>query len=167
MKTVSAVELDATDRKMLRLLQEDGRMTNADLAKRVALSESACLRRLRALEGAGVIRRYAAVINERAVGLPISVFVTVTLSSQSEAALSAFEQAVAAVPEVMECYLMSGDADYLVRVLVRDANDYERVHREVLSGLPGVARLVSSFTIRRVFSRTTMPVPDEVLVKGD
>jgi len=136
MKTVSAIELDAVDRKMLRLLQEDGRMTNTDLARRVALSESACLRRLRALETAGVIRRYAAVINERAVGLPISVFVTVTLSSQSEAALSAFEQAVAAVPEVMECYLMTGGADYLLRLVVRDVDDLERLHAKALTRLP-------------------------------
>ena len=108
MKTVSAVALDETDRKMLRALQGDGRMTNADLARAVNLSESACLRRLRALESAEVISRYAAIINERAVGLPISVFVTVTLSSQAEASLTAFETAIATVPEVVECYLMTG-----------------------------------------------------------
>ena len=94
MKTISAVALDDTDRKMIRALQGDGRMTNADLARTVNLSESACLRRLRALEAAEVISRYAAIINERAVGLPISVFVTVTLSSQAEASLTAFETAV-------------------------------------------------------------------------
>ena len=94
MKTISAVTLDDTDRKMIRALQGDGRMTNADLAKAVNLSESACLRRLRALEAAEVISRYTAIINERAVGLPISVFVTVTLSSQAEASLTAFETAV-------------------------------------------------------------------------
>ncbi|MFN9250017.1 MAG: Lrp/AsnC family transcriptional regulator, partial [Brevundimonas sp.] len=93
MKTVSAIELDSVDRRILRLLQADGRMTNADLAREVALSESACLRRLKALEASGVIARYAAVIAERAVGLPISVFVTVTLASQADAALTAFEQA--------------------------------------------------------------------------
>ena len=112
MKTVSAVTLDETDRRMIRALQADGRMTNADLARTVNLSESACLRRLRALETEGVISRYAAIINERAVGLPISVFVTVTLSSQAEGALTAFETAIATVPEVVECYLMTGSSDW-------------------------------------------------------
>jgi Lrp/AsnC family transcriptional regulator, leucine-responsive regulatory protein len=158
MKTVSAVELDGTDRKMLRLLQQDGRITNADLARQVALSESACLRRLRALEAAGVIGRYAAVINERAVGLPISVFVTVTLSSQSEAVLTAFEQAVAAAPEVMECYLMTGGADYLLRLVVRDVDDLERIHAKTLTRLPGVHRVSSSVAMRSVVKRGALPV---------
>jgi DNA-binding Lrp family transcriptional regulator len=158
LKTVSAVELDAIDRKMLRLLQQDGRITNADLARQVALSESACLRRLRALEAAGVISRYAAVINERAVGLPISVFVTVTLSSQSEAALSAFEQAVAAAPEVMECYLMTGGADYLLRLVVKDVDDLERLHAKTLTRLPGVHRVSSSVAMRSVVKRGALPV---------
>jgi Lrp/AsnC family transcriptional regulator, leucine-responsive regulatory protein len=158
MKTVSAVELDAIDRKMLRVLQQDGRITNADLARQVALSESACLRRLRALEGAGVIGRYAAMINERAVGLPISVFVTVTLASQSEAALTAFEAAVAAVPEVMECYLMTGGSDYLLRLVVRDVDDLERLHAKALTRLPGVNRVSSSVAMRAVVKRGALPV---------
>lgn len=158
MKTVSAVELDATDRKMLRLLQADGRMTNAALAQAVNLSESACLRRLRALEAAGVISRYAAVISERAAGLPISVFVTVTLSSQSEAALTAFEAAVAAVPEVMECYLMTGGSDYLLRLVVRDVDDLERLHAKVLTRLPDVDRVSSSLALRTVVKRGALPV---------
>ena len=158
MKTVSAVELDGTDRKMLRLLQQDGRVTNADLARQVALSESACLRRLRALEAVGVIDHYAAVISERAVGLPISVFVTVTLSSQSEAVLTAFEQAVAAAPEVMECYLMTGGADYLLRLVVRDVDDLERVHSHELTRIPGVTRVSSSVAMRTVVKRGALPV---------
>ena len=158
MKTVSAVELDAIDRRMLRLLQQDGRITNADLARQVALSESACLRRLRALENAGVIGRYAAMINERAVGLPISVFVTVTLASQSEAALTAFEAAVAAVPEVMECYLMTGGSDYLLRLVVRDVDDLERLHAKALTRLPGVNRVSSSVAMRAVVKRGALPV---------
>lgn len=158
MKTVSAVELDAIDRRMLRLLQQDGRITNADLARQVALSESACLRRLRALESAGVIGRYAAMINERAVGLPISVFVTVTLASQSEAALTAFEAAVAAVPEVMECYLMTGGSDYLLRLVVRDVDDLERLHAKALTRLPGVNRVSSSVAMRAVVKRGALPV---------
>ncbi len=158
MKKVSAVDLDPTDRKMLRELQEDGRITNADLARRVNLSESACLRRLRALEEAGVIGRYAAVINERTVGLPISVFVTVTLSSQSEAALSAFEAAVATVPEVVECYLMTGGSDYLLRLVVRDVDDLERVHSRELTRIPGVTRVSSSVAMRTVVKRGALPV---------
>lgn len=158
MKTVSAVELDSIDRKMLRVLQQDGRITNAELAKQVALSESACLRRLRALEAAGVIGRYTAIINERAVGLPISVFVTVTLSSQSEAALSAFEHAVAAAPEVMECYLMTGGADYLLRLVVKDVDDLERLHAKTLTRLPGVHRVSSSVAMRPVVKRGALPV---------
>lgn len=158
MKTVSAVELDDIDRKMLRVLQQDGRMTNADLARQVALSESACLRRLRALEAEGVIGRYAAVINERAVGLPISVFVTVTLASQAEAALTAFEAAVAAVPEVMECYLMTGGSDYLLRLVVRDVDDLERLHAKALTRLPNVNRVSSSVAMRTVVKRGALPV---------
>lgn len=158
MKTVSAVELDSIDRKMLRVLQQDGRITNAELARQVALSESACLRRLRALEAARVIGRYTAIINERAVGLPISVFVTVTLSSQAEAALSAFEQAVAAAPEVMECYLMTGGADYLLRLVVKDVDDLERLHAKTLTRLPGVHRVSSSVAMRPVVKRGALPV---------
>tara|TARA_R110002124_G_scaffold67458_5_gene183156 strand:- start:575 stop:1201 length:627 start_codon:yes stop_codon:yes gene_type:complete len=158
LKTVSAVTLDDTDRKMIRALQGDGRMTNADLARTVNLSESACLRRLRALETAQVISRYAAIINERAVGLPISVFVTVTLSSQSEAALTAFESAIATVPAVVECYLMTGGSDYLLRLVVRDVDDLERVHSHELTRIPGVTRVSSSVAMRTVVKRGALPV---------
>ena len=158
MKTVSAVALDDIDRRMLRALQNDGRMTNADLARMVNLSESACLRRLRALEAEGVISRYAAVVNERAVGLPISVFVTVTLSSQAEGVLTAFEAAVAGVPEVVECYLMTGASDYLLRLVVRDVDDLERIHARELTRLPGVTRVSSSVAMRTVVKRSALPL---------
>tara|TARA_R110002051_G_scaffold165688_1_gene236516 strand:- start:22912 stop:23388 length:477 start_codon:yes stop_codon:yes gene_type:complete len=158
------VRLDDIDVAILTELQEHGRLTNSELAERAGLSASACHRRVKTLEGSGVIDRYVAILSEKALGRGITVYVQVTLDNQKRDTLVAFETAVETVPEVMECYLMSGDADYLVRVLVRDANDYERVHREVLSGLPGVARLVSSFTIRRVFARTAMPVPDELRI---
>lgn len=158
MKTISAVELDAIDRQMLRLLQEDGRMTNAALAQAVGLSESACLRRLKALEASGVIDRYAAVINERAAGLPISVFVTVILSSLSEATVTAFEAAVAAMPEVMECHVMTGDSDYLLRLAVRDIDDLERLHARALTRLPGVTRVSSSLALRPVVRRSALPI---------
>tara|TARA_R110002124_G_scaffold76106_1_gene204066 strand:+ start:383 stop:868 length:486 start_codon:yes stop_codon:yes gene_type:complete len=157
LKTISAVTLDDTDRRMIRALQEDGRITNTDLARIVNLSESACLRRLRALESAGVISRYAAIINERAVGLPISVFVTVTLSSQSEAMLTAFETAVATVPAVVECYLMTGGSDYLLRLVVRDVDDLERVHSRELTRIPGVTRVSSSVAMRTVVKRGAVP----------
>lgn len=158
MKTVSATTLDSVDRKMLRILQQDGRISNVELARAVSLSESACLRRLRALEAARVISRYAAIINERAVGLPISVFVTVTLSSQSESALTAFETAVATVPEVTECYLMTGGSDYLLRLVVRDVDDLERIHSRELTRLPGVTRVSSSVAMRTVVKRGALPV---------
>jgi len=158
MKTVSATTLDDTDRKMLRALQRDGRMTNADLARVVNLSESACLRRLRALETEGVISRYAALINERAVGFPIAVFVTVTLSSQAESALTAFETAIATVPEVVECYLMTGSSDYLLRMVCRDVDDLERVHSKELTRIPGVTRVSSSVAMRTVVKRGALPV---------
>ena len=158
MQTVSAAVLDATDRKMLRALQLDGRMTNSDLSKAVNLSESACLRRLRTLEAAGVISRYAAIINERAVGFPISVFVTVTLSSQAEGSLTAFEAAVSSVPEVVECYLMTGGSDYLLRLVVRDVDDLERLHSRELTRLPGVTRISSSVAMRTVVKRGAMPI---------
>lgn len=158
MKTVSATTLDDTDRKMLRALQKDGRMTNADLARVVNLSESACLRRLRALETEGVINRYAALINERAVGFPIAVFVTVTLSSQAESALTAFETAIATVPEVVECYLMTGSSDYLLRMVCRDVDDLERVHSKELTRIPGVTRVSSSVAMRTVVKRGALPV---------
>ena len=153
--SVSYIE---ADRRMIRALQTDGRMTNADLARTVNLSESACLRRLRALEAEGVISRYAAIINERAVGLPISVFVTVTLSSQAEASLTAFETAISTVPEVVECYLMTGGSDYLLRLVVRDVDDLERVHAKTLTRLPGVHRVSSSVAMRSVVKRGVLPV---------
>ena len=158
MKTISAVTLDDTDRKMIRALQSDGRMTNSDLSRAVNLSESACLRRLRALETEGVISRYAAIINERAVGLPISVFVTVTLSSQAESALTAFETAITGVPQVVECYLMTGGSDYLLRLVVRDVDDLERVHSRELTRIPGVTRVSSSVAMRTVVKRGALPV---------
>ena len=154
------MRLDSVDIAILNQLQLDGRLTNAELAERAGLSPSACHRRVKALEASGVIDRYVAILSSEALGRGITVYVQVTLDNQKRDTLQGFEDAVEDVPEVMECYLMSGEADYLVRVLVRDANDYERVHREVLSALPGVARLHSSFTIRQVFSRTEVPVAE-------
>lgn len=154
----AAVELDSFDLKLLTALQRRGRASFVELGEAVSLSELACLRRVRALEEQGVISRYAAVIDERAVGLPLSVFVTVTLSSQAESALSAFEKAVASVREVAECYLMTGGSDYLLRLVVRDVDDLERVHTQELTRIPGVVRVSSSIAMRTVVKRVELPL---------
>ena len=148
------MDLDEMDRAILAKLQQDGRMTNADLAASVGLSPSATLRRTRALERSGVIDRYVALIDLRAIGRGTSVFVEITLDNQSEAQLDRFEAAIADCPEVVACHLMAGDADYLVQVVCADVEDFERVHRDWLSKLPGISRLRSSFALRAVCQRT-------------
>ncbi|MBW6399727.1 Lrp/AsnC family transcriptional regulator [Roseomonas sp. HJA6] len=142
--------LDDSDLRILRALRQDGRMTNAALAEAVGLSQSACLRRLRLLERSGVIRGYTAIIDEPADRETVTVIVQITLDRQTEEHLSRFEAAVRRLPEVRECYLMTGMSDYLLRVEARDAADYERIHKEQLSRLPGVQRIQSSFAIRSV-----------------
>jgi DNA-binding Lrp family transcriptional regulator len=153
------MKLDRTDRTILAELQRDGRLSNRELAEKVHLSESACLRRVRALEDAGVIDRYAALVSQSKVGLPGNVFVSITLNRQEQADLAAFEEAVKGVPEVMECYLMTGAQDYLLRVVVSDAADFERLHSQHLTRLPGVARVQSSFALRTVRKSAELPVP--------
>lgn len=147
-------ELDKIDRAILKHLQNDGRLSNVELSKLVGLSESACLRRVKNLEDEQIIGRYAMLMNEAAAGKPDSVFVQVTLESQQQHTLEKFEQAVKTVPEVMECYLMSGDQDYMLRVIVRDARDYERIHMQQLTSLPGVSRIKSNFALRKVLKKT-------------
>jgi Lrp/AsnC family transcriptional regulator, leucine-responsive regulatory protein len=154
----SSTALDRYDRALLQVLQREGRITNSELAARVHLSESACLRRVRALEAAGLIEGYAAVINQQRAGCPLDVFVSITLERQERADLRAFEDAVRRVPEVMECYLMSGEYDYLVRVVVADTADFERVHSQHLTSLPHVARVHSSFALRTVQKSRELPV---------
>lgn len=158
MAHVSAVELDRYDRSLLQLLQREGRITNSELAARVHLSESACLRRVRNLETLGLIEGYAAVINQQRAGCPVDVFVSITLERQERADLRAFEDAIRKVPEVMECYLMSGEYDYLVRVVVADTADFERVHSQHLTSLPHVARVHSSFALRTVQKSRALPI---------
>ncbi|CAI8384726.1 MAG: Lrp/AsnC family transcriptional regulator [Actinomycetota bacterium] len=150
--------LDSVDRAILDLLQEDGRLANVDLADAVNLSPSACLRRVRRLEEEGFINQYVALINPSRVGMGTNVFVEITLSSQAEDALDAFEIAVTKRPEIMSCHLMAGDFDYLLRVVIDDVADYEALHRTHLAQLPGVARLVSSFALRPVCDRTAYPL---------
>ena len=150
--------LDRLDRGILHELQLDGRLSNTLLAERVNLSESACLRRVRRLEESGMLRGYVALVDQSGAGYPDNVFVRVTLESQQRDDLAAFERAAREVAEVMECYLMSGDADYLLRVIVNDARDYERIHSQYLTRLPGVDRVHSSFALRTVVKKTEVPI---------
>ena len=150
--------LDSFDRNILHELQNDGRISNTALAARVSLSESACLRRTRNLERTGMIRGYVGLVDQTRAGYPDNVFVQITLHSHHRDDLLAFEEAVKAVPEVMECYLMSGEADYLLRVIVRDARDYERVYSRHLTQLPKVSRVHSSFGLRTIVKKTELPV---------
>ncbi len=156
-KILRMIEIDKIDRAILDALQKDGRLSNVELAKHVGLSESACLRRVKNLDEKGVITHYAAHLNAASVGLPGSVFVRVSLVDQQEEKLRKFEESVRSVPEVMECYLMSGDVDYMIRVVVKGAPDYERIHN-TLTRLPGVARIHSSFALRTVLKRTRLPL---------
>jgi DNA-binding Lrp family transcriptional regulator len=154
----SKSRLDRTDRRILVELQADGRMANAELARRVGLSESACLRRVRQLEASGIVAGTVLLVDQAAAGRPGNIFVEITLESQEEHALSDFERAARAIPEVMECYLMSGDYDYLLRVIVADFTDYERIHAGHLTRLPHVSRVKSSFTLRTVTKKTAVPL---------
>jgi len=143
-------ELDPIDHHILRLLQEDGRMSNAALAGKVGLSPSACLRRLHLLERQGVIRGYTAIVAEDEAEATTTVMVEIVLERQTADHMNRFELAVRRCPEVRECYLMSGTFDYLLRIEARDAAHYERIHREELARLPAVSRIKSSFTLRAV-----------------
>lgn len=158
MTQFSTNTLDRYDRTILQLLQREGRLANSDLAARVNLSESACLRRVRALEAAGLIEGYTALLNQAKAGLGVNVFVSITLERQERADMASFEEAVRAVPEVMECYLMTGAYDYLLRVVVADTADFERLHSRHLTSLPHVARLHSSFALRTVQKSRELPV---------
>lgn len=147
-------QIDTTDRKILTLLQRDGRMSNADLAEAINLSPSACLRRVKRLEDDGFIDGYVMLVNQAAVGKPTNVFVEITLANLGEETVDAFERAVTDCPDVRGCYLMSGDADYLLRIACAGPQDYERIHRHYLSRLPGVARIRSSFALRTICKKT-------------
>ncbi|MEM9202208.1 MAG: Lrp/AsnC family transcriptional regulator [Actinomycetota bacterium] len=144
------MDLDATDHAILSLLQADGRMTHAAIAETIHLSPSACLRRVRRLEDAGVIGGYHASLNRAVLGLGTTVFVEISLDGQQENVLDEFEAAVADVPEVVSCHLMAGDFDYLLQVVAADVADYERIHRTAMARLPHVAKLRSSFALRPV-----------------
>ena len=151
-------ELDAIDRKILARLQDDARIANVDLSEAVGLSPAPCLRRVRALEERGVIRKHVTLLDPGAVGLPVSVFVNVSLERQIEKALQRFESAIRTRPEVMECYLMTGDADYLLRVVCADLAAYERFLLDHLTQIPGVASIRSSFALKQVKYSTALPM---------
>ena len=150
--------LDRIDKSILVSLQRNGRVSNVKLAEAVGLSEAACLRRVRALERTGYITGYAARVNASKLGLGSNVFVEITLHQEQQRDLQAFEAAVACVPEVMECYLLTGQYDYLLRVVVRDLEDFERIHRESITSLPGVSRVQTSFALRAVKKETSLPI---------
>ncbi len=150
--------MDRLDRLILEALQRDGRISNKQLAQEVHLSESACLRRVRALEDEGLIERYVAMVNQEKAGMPGDVLVHIGLHREEQSELAAFEEAVRQIPEVMECYLMTGEFDYLLRVVVADMADFERIHKDKLTRLPGVARVNSSVAIRKVLKRTALPL---------
>ena len=151
-------ELDDRDRAILRELMRQGRLTNAELAERVHLSPSACLRRVKLLEEAGFISGYVMLVDPARIGLPGVAFVLLTLDQQGRASLDAFEKAVTRHPEILECHLLAGTADYMVRIAFRDAAHFERIHTDVLTQLPGVSRLQSTMTLRTVKKTTELPV---------
>ncbi len=150
--------LDATDRRILTVLQKEGRITNAELSERINLSPSACHRRVQRLEDEGCIASYVALLDARKMGRPTTVFVEITLQSQADEVLDAFETAVARVPDILECHLMAGTADYLIKIMAQDTEDFARIHRQYLTRLPGVAQMHSSFALRTVVQTTALSV---------
>jgi Lrp/AsnC family leucine-responsive transcriptional regulator len=157
-KDLSALSIDTIDRSILRTLQFDGRITNTALAERVALSPAACHKRHRRLEAMGAIKQYVALINPKLSGRSQIAFVQITLERQDSEDLEAFEREVIAHPQIIECHLMTGNFDYLLHILVRDPEEYENIHRSVLTRLPSVARITSSFAIREVRRTTAIPI---------
>lgn len=153
-----SIELDDLDRKILVELQKNARISNVELARTVGLSPSPCLRRVKTLEKLGVIDGYVSLLNQSAVGFPVSVFVNVTLERQIEAALEHFENEIKKRPEVVECYLMTGDADYLLRVVTGDLQDYQKFLVNYLTRIPGVRSIKSSFSLKQVSFRTALPL---------
>ncbi|WP_319825095.1 Lrp/AsnC family transcriptional regulator [Thalassovita sp.] len=150
--------LDETDRRILRVLQRKGRISNADLSEQVNLSASACHRRVQHLEANGYIKDYVALLDARKLNVPTTVFVEITLQGQADEILDAFEKAVARIPDVLECHLMAGTADYILKVVAENTEDFARIHRQHLTRLPGVAQMQSSFALRTVFKTTALPV---------
>lgn len=152
------MDLDDTDRRLLRALQRKGRMSNGELSDAVNLSPSACHRRVQRLERDGYIKDYVALLDARKLGVPTTVFVEIRLQGQTQDVLDAFEAAVARIPDVLECHLTAGSADYILKIVAEDSDDFSRIHRQHLARLPGVAQMQSSFALRTVFRKTALPV---------
>jgi Lrp/AsnC family leucine-responsive transcriptional regulator len=153
------MNIDSTDLRILTELQNDSSLTNIELARRVHLSPSPCLTRVKSLEAAGVITRYVALVNPRQLGLTLSVFISISLKEQSKSALAEFEQRIAEHDEVMECYLMTGDSDYLIRVAVTDISALEKFILDQLSPISGIEKIRSSFALKQVRYKTALPMP--------
>lgn len=153
-------ELDDIDRRILHELQRDGRLSNVELAARVHLSPSPCLARVKALEKRGIIDRHVTLLNPHRIGMNVNVFIQISLDKQVKETLDTFERAIRALPNVMECYLMTGDSDYLVRVVVPDMQALERMVVDELTRIPGVANIRSSFALKQVKYSTALPVMD-------
>ena len=152
------MSLDSMDRRLLSALQKRGRISNAELAEAVNLSASACHRRVQRLETEGYIQGYVALLNPQKMGVPATVFVEITLSTQADDVLEAFETAVSRIPDVLECHLTAGTADYILKIVAEDTEDFARIHRQYLTRLPGVAKIQSSFALRTVVNTTALPV---------
>jgi Lrp/AsnC family leucine-responsive transcriptional regulator len=151
--------IDAVDLRILAELQQDGALTNVELARRVHLSPSPCLARVKALEASGVIERYVALTNAKLLGLGLNVFISISLKTQSKEALAEFERRIAEHEQVMECYLMTGDSDYLIRVAVADIGALERFILDQLTPIPGIEKIRSSFALKQVRYKTALPLP--------
>lgn len=157
------MKLDSTDIALLNQLQENARITNVELARQINLTASPCLNRVRALEHSAVIRKHVTLLDTERLGLRLNVFIQVSLEKQREETLRRFEEAIALRPEVMECYLMTGDSDYLVRVLVRDTQELEVFILNSLTKIPGVSNIRSSIALKQVRYKTAVPLPAEGL----
>lgn len=157
-ESIAHMSLDEIDRRILRALQRNGRLSNAELSDDVHLSPSACHRRVQRMEKDGYISGYVALLDARKLSVPTTVFVEITLRGQADDILDAFEKSVARIPDVLECHLMAGSADYLLKVVAENTEDFARIHRQYLARLPGVQGMQSSFALRTVFKTTALPV---------
>ena len=153
------MQLDTIDLRILDELQRDGGLSNVELARRVHLSPSPCLARVKALENHGVIDRYVALANPKALGLGLNVFISISLATQNRQSLADLEQRIAEHDEVMECYLMTGDSDYLIRIAVADMAALEKFIMEQLTPIPGIEKIRSSFALKQVRYKTARPLP--------
>ena len=152
--------MDSKDRQIIQALQTDGRLTNQDLSERVSLSPSPCLRRVRLLEEQGVIKGYTALVDQKAWGLPVTVFIRIKLERHGDAAVNAFERTIQEMPQVMDCWLMTGRSDYLLRVIASDLDDYERFVRRELQRVPGIASIDTSFAYGSVKHAQVLPLAE-------